>query len=413
MKLLFLTLLFVFIGRADLMSAEISSAAISWSQVLENVERENSEIRAALKQWQASQKRTIQAATPESPRLDLERMYAPKNQGILSGAEEKNLLITQELPFPSKLYWRAQAVSKEVGMAEQKYLSKRREVLALARANYATFYMAHASLEILNENIELMRRFAKVAESKYVAGHVGQTDVLKAQVELAKMLSMSVVMMQEKEVAQSMLSALMGKLSGQDLGVPAAPPAAKLKADLIQLERLALEHRPELLEAALGVERAGAAAALARSEFLPDLMFGYRERRMATALSRDAMIGFSLPLWFWGPKAMAAEAKAEKEMAEAEFESTRLMTLSEVRTGLIRAQAAGRLMELYQTGVLPQAEAALNVAAANYQAGKSGFLDLVDAQRALLNFKLEYQQYLAEYEIRLGELQRTIGTEVQ
>jgi cobalt-zinc-cadmium efflux system outer membrane protein len=109
---------------------------------------------------------------------------------------------------------------------------------------------------------------------------------------------------------------------------------------------------------------------------------------------------------------MVAEASAEKEMAEAELEATRLMTAADLRSAFVRVQTAQRLAESYKTSLLPQAESALAVAESGYQAGRSSFLDLLDAQRSLLDFKLEYYQYLADYEQRIAELERVIGEEL-
>ena len=265
-------------------------------------------------------------------------------------------------------------------------------------------------MEFLKENIDLMRRFSKVAESKYTAGHASQSDALKAQVELTKMLNMNVILSQDKESAQAMLNALLARQARAPLAEAAEPDSPKLMETLDDLESAALADRPELRQAQLGAERAGKSLALARSEFLPDFMLQYRRRSdPMRGTTQDGMVGLSLPLWFWKPAAMLAEAKADKEMSEAELEAMRLTTLSDLRSAFVRVQTAQRLAEIYRTSVLPQGEAALKVAEAGYQAEKSSFLDLLDAQRSLLNFRIEYYQYLAEYQIRLADLERVVG----
>ena len=87
----------------------------------------------------------------------------------------------------------------------------------------------------------------------------------------------------------------------------------------------------------------------------------------------------------------------------------RNMTLFDVKSFLIKAQTAQRLVELYQTSVLPQAEHALNVASAAYRADKMDFLELLDAIRSLLQFRLEHVEHLAQYEQFKAELERVVG----
>lgn len=393
--------------------AGVSSGTISLQQVLQAAERDNPEILAARKRWLAFQKRVSQAGTPDKPRLDLERMYVPSGSSVLTQADEKSLAITQEIPFPTTLFLRRGAAAKEAAMAEQSYRAKIRTVLARTRSAYAMLFLAHKSLAIINENIDLMRRFSKVAESKYTAGHAGQSDALKAQVELTKMLNMGVMLEQDKETAAAMLGALLNRNSGEPLGVPAEPALPKVEQSLEIVSALALAERPELKEASLNVERAGKSLAVARSEYLPDLMLQYRRRNDSMrGRTHDAVLGLSIPLWFWKPAAMAGEARAVREMAEAELEGMKAMTSAEVKTAWVRAQTARRLADIYRTSVLPQADQAIRVAEAGYQANKTTFLDLLDAQRSLLNFRMEYYQFLADYEQRSAELERIVGREL-
>jgi outer membrane protein TolC len=391
----------------------VSSGALSLTQALDAARRSNPEIRVALKRWDASRKKIASEATPDKPRLDIERMYAPSGKTPLNGADEKSVSITQEFPFPTTLYLRGSRASKAAAISEQVYRAKVREVLAKTRTSYAMLYLSFKSRGLLDENIDLMRRFAKVAESKFAAGTGGQSDALKAQVELTKMLNMGLVVNQERELASAMLNALMGRSAGENLGTPRDLEPGRLEKAREELEAVAFSRRPELRQAVLAAELSRTSLSLAKSEFLPDIMLSYRSRKdPMRGRTSDAVLGLTIPLWFWKPAAMIAEASAEKEMAEAELEAARLMTASDLRTAFVRAQTAQRLAESYQTSLLPQAESALTVAEAGYRAGRTGFLDLLDAQRSLLNFKLEYYQYLADYEQRAAELERVIGEEL-
>ncbi|MBI5629377.1 MAG: TolC family protein [Elusimicrobia bacterium] len=387
-----------------------SAPFFTLSQALDLAEASNPGILSAKRRWDAVRHRAVQAATPEKPRLDIERMYAPAGKSLAAGADERSFSITQELPFPTSLYLRHALARQDAGIAEQEYRAKVRDVLSGVRAAYAMYYLAHRSIDISNEHVELMKRFSKVAESKYTAGRASQSDALKAQVELTKMLNMSLVLLQDSEAAQAMLNALLGRDAGELLGTPGEPEPPKAPAPLEELRDSALAQRPELAGARIGAERAARSVSLARSEYLPSLMLQYRRRWDPTRGStQDGVLGFSVPLWFWRPAAMIAEAKAEKEMSEAELRAMEVMTLADLKTARIRVETAQRLSEIFRTTVLPQAEAALRVAEAGYQAEKTSFLDLLDAERSLLNFRLEYYQTLADYQLRLSELERAVG----
>ena len=393
--------------------AAVSTGSISLVETLDAARRGNPEIRAAFKRWEAARKRAASDATPEQPRLDIERMFAPAGRTPLNGAPEKALSITQELPFPSTLYLRGSRAAKAAGLAEQGYLAKVREVRQKTRSAYALLYLSIKSRALVEENIELMRRFAKTAEAKVAAGTSAESDALKAQVELTRMLNLGLAVDQEREVASVTLNALMGRSVGEPLGAPRDLQPGALEGAFEKLEAAAFARRPELRQAVLAAELSGTSLALARSEFLPDIMLSYRTRKdPMRGRTSDAMLGLSLPLWFWKPAAMVAEASAEKDAAEAELEAARLSTAADLRTAFVRARTAQRLVESYRTSLLPQAESALKVAESGYRAGSLSFLDLLDSQRSLLDFKLDFYRYLADYEQRMAELERVIGEEL-
>ena len=398
-------------GRAAAQQTPAASTpTITLTQVLEIVAKDNPDIAAARSRWEAAQKRIVQAATPDKPRLDLERMYGPVPGNPINDAREKNVAITQEMPFPTTLYLQRGKAAREAEIAEQAYQAKVREVSAKAEQTYAMWFLAQRTSDIFNENVEIMRRFSKVAESKFASGHSSQLDALKAQTELTRMLNMTLAVEQERQTDEAMLNALLNRDAASPLGLPANPDPGNLDLQLDKLQADAQSGRPELRQAALEARKAGTELSLAKSEFLPDLMLQFRYRRMPSDVdSRDAILGLSVPLWFWKPAARVAEARASKASSEAELQAMRVATSADLKTAWVRAQTAKRLADIYQTTLLPQAQASLRVAESGYQTGDTTFLDLLDAQRSLLNYRLEYFQDLAEYEQRLAELERVVG----
>ena len=395
-------------------SVSVSSVTLTLNEVLREAKEENPEILAARKKWDAAKTRISQEATPEKPRLDVERMYVPQSDGLFAGTGESNIAITQEIPFPTTLYLRGRRAKQDAAMAEAAYRGKERDVLARVKNAYAMLFVSYHSIHIFQENADLMRQFAKVASARYASGSTPQTDVLKAQVELSRMLNMLVTLEQERQTNQAMLNVLLNRPPDNELGLPATPSVETLKQNFNALEALALQARPELREAAVAVDRSQTGLALARSEYLPDLMLQYRERDMYQGIrTHDAIVGFSVPLWFWKQNAMVKEASADRDMAKADYQAMTNMTRYTVKNLLVRHNTAQRLIDLYETSVLPQSRAALTVAQAGYQSGRVSFLDFLDAARTHLDFRLEQYQNIATYEQTLADLEQAVGVDLR
>jgi outer membrane protein TolC len=69
-------------------------------------------------------------------------------------------------------------------------------------------------------------------------------------------------------------------------------------------------------------------------------------------------------------------------------------------------------VELYRTTLLPQAEQSLRVAEAAYQSDRIDFLNLLDSDRTLVDFRLEYFRNLAEYGKNVAHLERALGVDL-
>ncbi|MBI3298946.1 MAG: TolC family protein [Elusimicrobia bacterium] len=386
-----------------------SSGTLSWAEVAAAVEAANPELAMARAKAQAVGARVAQAWTPDAPTVEFERMLGPVQRSPLDG-DERSWVVRQQFAAPPVLYWRKQTASRAARAEEQRVLAKRNELSARARQTFALLRLSWVEREVLDEGITILRRAARVAEAKVAGGKASQTDALKAQTELSRMLGLREAVERSVTATEAELSALMGRRPGP-LARP-APAQTQPPPALAALEGAAA-GRPELRAAVLDGDRAAATAAAARAEWLPMLMAGYRRRSAPmTGRTHDALLGLSVPLWYWRPAAMVKEADAERRMAVSEAEAVRLDTAAMVRASHERLLAALRLAEVYRTAVLPQAEAALATAEKAYASDRGGFLDFLDAQRTLIDLTLERERALADAEARRAELARAVGKEL-
>jgi len=246
------------------------------------------------------------------------------------------------------------------------------------------------------------------------AGHGRQeiVDAIKAQVELSKALNMLITVQQEKETAAARLNALRNKPPETALAEPAEAAVKPETADFKALEGKAVAANPELAALAARLKASEKRLSLARAEYAPDFMLSWRRRSSDDAAMNgtyDVSLGLTVPLWFTRNKAMVGEAKAERDMAAAEYDAGRNMLLLELKEASVKLNYYARLVELYSGTVLPQAEQSLKAAEAGYQAGKTDFLDLVDADRTLLETRREFYEYSAGYAGWLGRVKALTG----
>jgi outer membrane protein TolC len=73
---------------------------------------------------------------------------------------------------------------------------------------------------------------------------------------------------------------------------------------------------------------------------------------------------------------------------------------------------AERKIDLYRDTLVPKAKQSYNVIQKAFTTGKTDFLDVVDAERTLLEFELSYERALADRAQRLAKLEELIGQEI-
>ena len=89
------------------------------------------------------------------------------------------------------------------------------------------------------------------------------------------------------------------------------------------------------------------------------------------------------------------------------------MALFDVKDAYARVESQKKLVQIYETSFLPQAEAALKASLTGYEANQIDFLNLLDSQRMLLEIKVDYHRMVADLEMAKAELEQAVGVDLE
>lgn len=384
-------------------------------ELIHEVLARNPELVAARQQWEAASQRITQARSLDDPSLSVTLFNVPQTFNVTQ-TQNSIFGLSQNLPFPGKLALKGDVASRSAEMTEQAVRGKERELVARLKQAYYDLFLTHKAIQIHHEQVELLGQFVEITTAKFRTGKGSQADVLKAQVELSVLFQQLPVLEQRRETAEAMLNTLLDRDSTSPLGIPQEPSQIPLDKTLDDLHRLALSDRPELKAAELAVQRNEQSRALAQRQYYPD--FNVAFQRFQNFQANDgfgAYVAMSIPFAFWTkPKydAGVQEAAAAVSVARAQQHTLENLTRFQVNDLLARLRATDQVATLYRTTILPQAEHSLDAARVGYRAGKAGFLDLIEAQRAWRGFQLEYFKALVERQHRLAELEQVVGIDL-
>ncbi len=263
---------------------------------------------------------------------------------------------------------------------------------------------------LLSEQIAFARDVVAAANARYSAGTAPQSDVLRAEVEVARLEALARALVSEVRGAESMLATSLGLDADTSLP-PLQPVVVAQPPPPWPTLRTALTDRPELTAVRAEIARAEADVQVMRDMYRP--MATIRtgpSYTMTDGKGWMAMVGLSLPIWRGKLRAGVAEAQAMRAMSEADLRAMTRMFEGEAATATNQVQAWRDRQDALNTNVLPRARMAIAPAIAGYTAGQLPLVSVIEAVQAL--WTVQADVIVADVELGLAwvRLGRAIGS---
>jgi cobalt-zinc-cadmium efflux system outer membrane protein len=334
----------------------------------------------------------------------------------MSGIE---FMLSQTIPFPGKLGLMKDMTKNMAEKTKKDYESTKNFILSELKQNYYQLYVIDKSIEITQENKLLSEDFAKIASLRYSVGQGLQQDVLKAQVQVSKIIEELIALEEMRKSTQAKINILLNHNPQDSLGKPQELFFKNLNYSEEELQNLAIQNNPFLLGAEFMIGAAKSDYRLAQREVWPDLAFSLSYMRMkndstmAPQQERNfvsASVGIELPLYFWAKqKNKVKEKSLNLESSRQEYEGMKNNLKADVSMFYYSLNKYKKEIELLNTVILPQAKQSLESAKSGYQVDKVDFLTLLDNQTTLYNYQIVFHQTLSSYYQTLAKLEEMTG----
>ena len=380
-------------------------------------------LRAAFERFRAAVEKVPQARALPDPRLNFGVFIQAVETRV--GPQQAKIGLSQMFPWAGKRGTRGEVALHAGEAARARYEAVKLKVFYRIKQAYWKYWYLSRAVAITDENLKLLTYLESVARQKYAAGTAPHSAVIKAQVELGKLEDRLKTLGDLRIPTSARLAAALGRSSEVLLPWPKTPPAEGIVD--VSYERLIawLEARnPELKAAEAMIAKGEAEAKLAGLNQEPDGMVGLDyvitgESAMAPPppdSGKDpivAMFSINLPM-LNRPKYDAAEREAESRLDATRNE--RADKVNELSAALQMAlydfRDSERKINLYRDTLLPKARQALEVTRQAFEAGRADFLDLIDAERTLLEFDLSYARAQSDRVVSLARTEMLVGGEV-
>lgn len=409
---MFVTLLLAFALAQDTGRAH----SLDLDDVYRAVRAANPRIAAARALASAANARTSLAKLPPDPQIQLGVMnYALPSLVPMEVVGMSQLQVMQMVPTAGKLGLAGRVAHSSAAATAERALDVEWSVRSEAAMAFYDLYATRHSLIIARETLRLLRDVLATAEAMYRVGEGRQSDVLRAQVAIARMVEDTLRMTAMQTAMGARLNAVMDRGTAAPLASPRLPG---FPVDLLPLDTLlayAQTTRPMVVAAVRELEGAQAQERLARREIWPDLVIGaqYGQRGGAmggTERMGSLMVGATLPVFAKGRQLrMRQESEAMRQMADADVAAMRAATRADVAAAYASLVRARNLSALYRTTVIPQAEAAASSAMAAYRVGSVDFMTVLDGRMTVNTYRQELFALDADQGKAWAELEMLTG----
>lgn len=337
------------------------------------------EIAAARARRRAADERPAIVGALDDPMLSPSLDHAP----FMGGGADFSVTIEQQFPLSKIRQHRRDAANADVLRRRAEVSRAHLDVRAEAINSFLMLQERRRMQTLIDEQLNFARDVVTAANARYASAVAPQSDVLRAEVELARLRAQARSAVGEVRSAEAMLNASLAIDVDQavpplaPIDVARVPPAIGDVAGQIRL-------RPELEAARADVTRADADILVMRDMYRP--MATVRTGpayTMAEGRGWMAMVGVSLPIRRDKLRAGVAEAEAMKSMAEADVRAMTRMFEGEAASALGLLEAAHERQAAVTTDVLPRARMAIQPAIAGYAAGQLPLVSVIEAVQAL------------------------------
>jgi len=271
------------------------------------------------------------------------------------------------------------------------------------------------AIAVVTRDMDILDKFAQVAEARYSVGKAEQVDVLNARLEITELLHVKGNLEAKRAVAASSLNALLYRDPATEVGPIAIDRRGLDVPPYEEVVRLAETSSPDLKQRRRLVDASNHALRLAEREAkYPEVSFTFQyHNRPAFPDYYEYGVTLQLPFWSFNKQRYGVEEKtSDLAAAQSRLRSTDVLVRQRLREAYVRATNAVRLIKLHEQGLVPQATLSLESAMASYQVGKVDFMTLLTALKRALDYETEYYDLLAQYWTALAEIESYTGTEL-
>jgi outer membrane protein, heavy metal efflux system len=413
-----ISFLFVCILGAGLAYGQSPALKISLDRAIELAIRHNHNLIANRTNVQQSQAAEITASVRPNPVFFMDWEYLPvfsRPEGesvadYLQASTEGDIGVSYLFERGQKRQHRVQAARDTTAVAKSQVTDNERTLGFNVASLFINVQLAEATIDFAAEDVKSFQKTVEIAQSQFEFGGLSENDTLKMKLQLLQF-------QQTLEQAQLARIQALGDLR-QAIGYEAIPANYDVDGEfaykpigvsMASLETKALDNRPDLRVAVLGIAAANSQHTLAKANSRQDVTLSVNYSHANGINGSTFYMSVPIPI-FDRNQGEIARTQYVIRQAEEQKKATEGQALTDVRDAYEGLKSNERVILFYQSGSLENAKKSRDISEYSYQRGNSSLLDLLDAERSYRATQVGYLQSVAGYLTSIEQIRQAVGT---
>ncbi|PZP91022.1 MAG: cobalt-zinc-cadmium resistance protein [Variovorax paradoxus] len=384
----------------------VASRSITLNDAIQAALEFNPTLSAARREIEAAEGALTQAGVYQNPTL---------NMGV-EDLRTRNRTVSTSLSQPIELGGKRQAriTAAERALDGARVQREGREIQLRADVTQAFLaaLLSQERVRLAEASLEIAKSGSLAASRRVQAGKVSpleetRSKVAEANVRLELVQAQGELRTQLQELrALTTATVPFDALNGDALSLPILPT--------IEALQLRAEDSATLRQARIETRRLAALADLELAKRTPDVTVSagfQRARQDGQGSSTIATLGVSIPIpVFDTNRGNIVQALRLRDKSEDDARALELRLRADLSIARQRLTIASTEVTAVQGEILPAAQTAFDAAARGFELGKFQYLDVLDAQRTLLQARAQYLRSLGDAHRAVADVARVLGT---
>src|SRR6185437_409469 len=305
---------------------------------------------------------------------------------------------------------RLQAAKDQTAVTRSQVADNERTLTFSVASQFINVELAESTLALANQDLASFQNTVGIAEQRYQAGDIGENDYLKIKLQLLQFQTDVSAAELARTQGLSDLRQLLGYESvSSNYDVAGSFTYQPVNGAVEDFQATALKDRADLQEAQLGVTAANSQYALQKADGKRDFTGEINYTHLAYLNDVSIFGQMQMPLFDRNQGEIARAGFGITQAQEQEkYASGQVMT--DVRDAYENLRSNDKVVNLYRSGYLDQAQQSLQISQYAYTRGAASLLDFLDSERSYRATQLGYRQALASYLLALEQLREAVGT---